>query len=69
MSIPLGEIPERVAELPEDAEIVAYCRGPYCVLAAEAVALLGRKGRRARRLEGGLPEWRLAGMPVAIGEE
>lgn len=69
VSIPLGELEDRLAELPEDAEVVAYCRGPYCVLAVEAVALLRRGGRRARRLEDGLPEWRLAGLPVAVGEE
>lgn len=69
VSIPLEDLEDRIAELPADAEVVAYCRGPYCVLAAEAVVLLRRGGRRARRLAEGLPEWRLAGLPVASGEE
>lgn len=64
LSIPLGELEERISELPTDTDIVAYCRGPYCVLAAEAVAILRGSGRRARRLADGFPEWRLAGRPV-----
>jgi rhodanese-related sulfurtransferase len=48
---------------------VAYCRGPYCVLAPQAVELLRRRGLRARRLAEGMPEWRRAGLPVAVGEE
>jgi rhodanese-related sulfurtransferase len=55
---------DRLEELPADSEIVAYCRGPYCVYADDAVRRLRRSGRRARRLEEGLPEWRLAGGPV-----
>jgi rhodanese-related sulfurtransferase len=51
-------------EIPEDQEIVAYCRGPYCVFADEAVELLRSRGYRARRLEEGLPDWRAAGKPV-----
>lgn len=66
-SIPLDQLEARLAELPRSAEIVAYCRGPYCVLAPEAVALLRRDGRRALRLHDGLPEWRLAGRPVTSG--
>jgi len=66
VSIPLDELEAHVNELPVDADIVAYCRGPYCVLAVEAVALLRQRGRRARRLADGLPEWRSAGLPVAI---
>jgi len=69
VSIPLAELPGRLDRLPRDAEIVAYCRGPFCLLAAQAVELLGREGFRARRLEDGLPEWRLAGLPVAVGAE
>lgn len=69
ISIPLDELAVRLDELPSDTEIVAYCRGTYCVLAPEAVTLLHRHGRRARRLHDGLPEWRLAGLPVAVGEE
>ncbi len=67
ISIPLAEIEAHLAELPADLEIVAYCRGPYCALAPRGVALLRRSGRRARRLEDGFPEWRLAGLPVAAG--
>lgn len=68
VSIPLAELERRLADLPPGAEVVAYCRGPHCVLAPEAVATLRRAGRRARRLTEGLPEWRLAGLPVATGE-
>ncbi len=67
LSIPLPELEARLAELPADMEIVAYCRGPYCAMSPQAVALLERAGRRARRLEDGYPEWRLAGLPVEIG--
>jgi rhodanese-related sulfurtransferase/DNA-binding transcriptional ArsR family regulator len=67
ISIPLAELRARLAELPAEVEIVAYCRGPYCALAPEGVAFLRRAGRRARRLEDGFPEWRLAGLPVAAG--
>lgn len=69
LSIPLPELEARLAELPPDVEIVAYCRGPYCAMSPQAVALLERAGRRARRLEDGYPEWRLAGLPVATGGE
>jgi rhodanese-related sulfurtransferase/DNA-binding transcriptional ArsR family regulator len=67
VSIPLDELESRLGELPARTEVVAYCRGPYCVMAPEAVARLRHAGRRARRLEDGLPEWRLAGLPVAAG--
>lgn len=63
-NIPLKELEKRLVELPSDREIIAYCRGPYCVLAYEAVALLRREGRNARRLQAGFPEWRIAGHPV-----
>jgi rhodanese-related sulfurtransferase len=56
-------------DLPEGAEVVAYCRGPFCVFADDAVRELTRQGRRARRLEDGFPEWRRAGLPVAVGGE
>ena len=69
VSAPLGELDRVAARIPEHREIVAYCRGPYCVLAPEAVELLRRRGRRARRLAEGMPEWRRAGLPVAVGEE
>lgn len=68
-SIPLAELETRLNELPRDTEIIAYCRGPYCVLADEAVELLQRHGFRARRLEEGFPEWRAAGYPVALEVE
>jgi rhodanese-related sulfurtransferase len=68
VSIPIAQLEQRLAELPADAEIVAYCRGPYCVFAHEAVRLLQAKGRTARRLVGGMPEWWLAGLPVAAGD-
>jgi len=64
INVPLSQLRKRVAELPPDQEIVAYCRGPWCVLAFEAVALLRQEGRKVRRLDGGLPEWRIAGLPV-----
>ena len=64
LSIPLEELDTRLAELPARKEIVAYCRGPYCVMAYEAVARLRARGRRARRLTDGFPEWRASGLPV-----
>ena len=64
VSIPVGELRRRLAELPADREIVAYCRGPYCAFAHEAVGLLRDEGFAARRLEDGLPEWRAAGLAV-----
>jgi len=63
-SIPLDELERRLAELPPDTEVVAYCRGPFCVYAHEAVRQLRAGGRKARRLQDGWPEWRLAGRPV-----
>lgn len=64
VNIPLSELEPRLAELDPDHEIVAYCRGPWCVLSFEAVATLRARGFRVRRLEDGLPEWRAAGLPV-----
>ncbi len=64
INVPLEELENRLSELPKSKEIVAYCRGPYCMLAFEAVAKLRAKGRKARRLQDGLPEWRLRGLPV-----
>ena len=69
LSVPLEQLDAALARLPKRAEIVAYCRGPYCVLAPQAVERLRAKGFKARRLAEGLPEWRLAGLPVAIGQE
>jgi len=65
VSIPLSELRRRLAELPRDREIVAYCRGPFCAFAHEAVTVLRQAGLRARRLEDGLPEWQAAGLAVA----
>lgn len=67
VNIPLADLSARLADLPDGTEIVAYCRGPWCVLAFEAVALLRESGRRAHRLDGGLPEWRRAGLDVVGG--
>lgn len=67
LSMPLSELYARLAELPSSNQSVAYCRGPWCVLAFEAVALLRAEGYEARRLAGGLPEWRLAGRDVHTG--
>jgi rhodanese-related sulfurtransferase len=64
VNVPLKELEERLKELPREQEIVAYCRGPHCVLAFEAVAKLRVQGFQARRLEDGFPEWREAGLPV-----
>ena len=69
LSVPLDELDVALARLPKRAEIVAYCRGPYCVLAPQVVERLRAKGYKARRLADGMPEWRLAGLPVAVGEE
>jgi rhodanese-related sulfurtransferase len=66
-SLPLAELGRRLRELPDGTEIVAYCRGPYCVYADDAVRRLHGQGYRASRLEGGFPAWRQAGLPVAVG--
>ena len=64
VSVPLSELQDRLEEIPADREIVAYCRGPYCVLSVEAVTLLREAGRRAVRLADGLPEWQSAGLSI-----
>lgn len=64
INVPLDQLASRLAEFPPDREVVAYCRGPFCVLAYEAVARLRARGLRARRLEGGFPQWRAAALPV-----
>ena len=69
LSIPLKELERRLSELPHDREIVAYCRGPYCVLAVEAVDMLRARGFTAFRLEDGVRDWQARGFPVAVGEE
>jgi rhodanese-related sulfurtransferase/DNA-binding transcriptional ArsR family regulator len=68
ISIPLAELQDHLAELPRDQEIVAYCRGPYCVFAAQAVELLREHGFRAVRLEDGVADWRAHGLPVVSGD-
>jgi rhodanese-related sulfurtransferase/biotin operon repressor len=65
INIPVHELEKRIKELPKRREIVAYCRGPYCLMSFDAVEKLRKKGLRARRLENGLPEWRAAGLPVS----
>ena len=65
INIPIGELQKRLAELPKRKEVVAYCRGPYCLMSYDAVHLLRSRGLKARRLQDGLPEWRLAGLPTA----
>ena len=69
LSVPLDKLDAALARLPKRAQIVAYCRGPYCVLAPQAVERLQVKGFNARRLADGMPEWRLAGLPVAAGAQ
>lgn len=64
VNIPIHELVRRLRELPKRKEIIAYCRGPYCLMSYDAVFLLRKKGLKARRLEAGLPEWRAAGLPV-----
>ena len=66
-SIPFDRLAASIKHLPEELEVVAYCRGPYCVFADDAVRLLRRRGRRARRLEEGYPEWQRAKLPVEVG--
>ena len=66
LNVPLGELEARLSELDPEREIVAYCRGPYCVLSYEAIALLRGRGFKVWRLEDGFPEWRAAGLPVAV---
>jgi rhodanese-related sulfurtransferase/predicted transcriptional regulator len=64
VNIPLSKLEHRLAELPVDREVIAYCRGPYCVLSFEAVAALRARGYLVRRLEDGYPEWKAAGLPI-----
>jgi rhodanese-related sulfurtransferase/predicted transcriptional regulator len=67
VSIPIDDLAANIAALPADLEVVAYCRGPYCVFADDAVRLLRRRGRSAHRLQDGFPEWRCAELPVEVG--
>jgi ArsR family transcriptional regulator len=64
LNIPLAELERRLGELPADREVIAYCRGPYCLLSFEAVAALTARGYMVRRLEDGYPEWKAAGLPI-----
>lgn len=66
ISMPIDQLTERLHELPSDKEIIAYCRGPFCVFADEAVALLQQKGFNARRLQEGFPDWSVKGLPTNI---
>lgn len=67
ISVPLPELRDRLPDLPADREVIAYCRGPYCFLSAEAVSELRARGIRAQRLADGFPEWKAAGRPVEEG--
>jgi rhodanese-related sulfurtransferase len=67
ISVPVADLRRRLKELPKSKEYVAYCRGPYCVYADQAVECLRNRGRRARRLREGFPEWRAAGLPIQSG--
>jgi rhodanese-related sulfurtransferase len=69
VSVPLNQLEARLSKLHPDQEIIAYCRGPYCVLAIQAVEILRARGFRAIRLDDGVPEWRARGYPVAVGEK
>ncbi|MBN9305909.1 MAG: ArsR family transcriptional regulator [Devosia sp. 67-54] len=67
LNLPLTELEQRLSELPRDQEIIAYCRGPYCVLSVDAVSSLRAKGYKVRRLEDGFPEWKAAGLDIEAG--
>lgn len=69
VSLPAAELTRRLRELPKDRDVVAYCRGPYCVYADDAVRTLRRRGFRAARLEDGYPEWAAAGLPVDVADD
>jgi rhodanese-related sulfurtransferase/DNA-binding transcriptional ArsR family regulator len=68
LSIPVAQLKRRLGEIPKSSDVVAYCRGPYCVYSVEAVGILRKQGYRARRASEGLPHWRSSGLPVAAGE-
>jgi rhodanese-related sulfurtransferase len=69
LSVPLGQLKEMISNLPQDQDVVAYCRGPYCVLAVEAVEILRKKGFNAIRLEEGIQDWLAMGLSIDVGEE
>jgi rhodanese-related sulfurtransferase len=64
INIPIHELEKRIKDLPKRREVVAYCRGPYCLMSYDAVSVLRKRGLKARRLQAGMPEWRAAGLPV-----
>jgi len=66
LNIPIDQLARRLRELPKGIEVIAYCRGPFCLMSFDAVQLLRNKGRQARRLSDGMPEWRMAGLPVEL---
>lgn len=66
LNIPLRQLEQRLAELTSKREVIAYCRGPYCVLSFEAVAELRARGFKVRRFEAGFPEWKAAGLPIEV---
>ncbi|MDQ4080829.1 MAG: metalloregulator ArsR/SmtB family transcription factor [Gemmatimonadota bacterium] len=68
LSIPVAQLKRRLSEIPKKREVIAYCRGPYCVYSVDAVAILRKHGYRARRAHEGLPAWRAKSLPVAAGE-
>ncbi|MBW2538986.1 MAG: rhodanese-like domain-containing protein, partial [Deltaproteobacteria bacterium] len=68
LSVPLGQLKKLLSKLPRDQEIVAYCRGPYCVLAVEAVEMLRKQGFKAIRLEDGIQDWRAMGLTLEVGD-
>jgi len=67
LSLPVPELRKRIREIPKSREVIAYCRGPYCVYSLEAVTFLRKHGYRARRAEQGLPQWRAEGLEVVVG--
>jgi rhodanese-related sulfurtransferase len=68
LSIPVNQLKRRLPEIPKGREVVAYCRGPYCMYSVEAVEILRKKGYKARRADEGLPDWRASGLPVTAGD-
>lgn len=69
INIPIHELEKRIKDLPKRREVVAYCRGPYCLMSYDAVSVLRKRGLKARRLQAGMPEWRAAGLPVDRNRE
>jgi rhodanese-related sulfurtransferase/DNA-binding transcriptional ArsR family regulator len=69
LSMPVDDVQRRMRELPKSREVIAYCRGPYCLYSLDAVTLLRKHGYRARRADEGMPDWRAKGLPVALGTE